>query len=562
MSLMSMRRKMASKKTITIILWVLIVVFLVGVALWSVPNRGALNSDNSNKSHYSGPDSADAVATVNGDNITVGEMNDMYNDMVSKSQMPKNFESTVGTRAQAFKDLVTRKLVQQALKKYGLDVDDGYLRQNARDYCTVQLAELRQQAQKQAEMQKQNAKPDDKNKPKSADELYQDQLSSFMRQQGGTPPDKITDEAFTNFFVDDYLMKQMAEQFADNGRMCLLGSQMIKQLPVDPLTEDFMKKWNTQEVRGQLLFVSAKKQDADSLKKALADAQKYHDQIAKDPSQFTKLAQANNSMYTRGFATMGWYQAETPMLPMMASYLLFSSKPGELSNVTLISSSIGGQGEIGYGFVLVDKSRERSDPGAKDVKWDSNKKNLMLKTTQLFQTSMGEGYQLYLHATATVVPKRHEIAVYLDEQNGETAKADEERKLAIDQDKNLSEEVKASFSYRLATSTAVKQDPKQCIPLLMNALPYAGEQTSKLHYELGVCYEQTKENDRAKEQFDNAESLAEIMKDQQTMKDIRAEYVKLNETAGVSKIDDWMKKNPAPANPRGGMGNIPINMGR
>lgn len=262
----------------------------VGIALWSVPGKNLFGNPSGSTSQYNGPGADSPAFTLNGETVTYGEVRDSYDTLIGgdKAQEPKNIAAITEAHEAAQQQLILHKLTEQALKSFKISVDDDYLRSIANDYALLFMEDARNQAKQAYLKQSQSAKPGDKTK--SEDELLQDGLVNFMQANGATDVTKVTPENFMTWFVDDFMMADppqgQHEKLAKNGMTCRLGEEMMKSFPVNPLTDEFMRKLVSQQVRGRFIFVAAKTPTPQGLQEAENSANAAYNKVLKGPEEF------------------------------------------------------------------------------------------------------------------------------------------------------------------------------------------------------------------------------------------------------------------------------------
>gem|GEM_PF-2107167 len=557
MSLMSMRRKMASKQTITIILWVLIAVFLVGIVLWNVPRNSKTASG---RSHFrSGPNKV--IVTINGQPIYADAFDQAFDEMYTKAESRVDLTGILEQRSSIYSDMLQDIVAGQVLRGFGVKNVSRQARELARDFAKSGLEQSRLMAQQQAEMMMQQAKtPEEKKKVQSAESLLDEQFHSFYAQYKVEPPRKITEVTFLKFYTKVLLDPQYGEsqKFMSFVKNTLIGREVIKRyLPEDVFSEALAKKIATQKVNARWIFIAAgsKKDDkffpeftAEALRAAKEKAQQLHDEIAKDPAKFSGLAEKESrDVNSRGQGgSLGWVTGGAEnRLPAMLEYLIFTQKPKELGPVTQFTMLGMNMAkplafEVGYGFVQVTAEPvERQDLG-ENYDWKKEKDDAIDMLRKRYEQMIGMGYLIYMVDKADVKFDSKEIARHHAWVHNQFTEASRLELEALKQKEDLPEPVKSALSYSVAASNPEVRGEDR-IPLLETALQYAGDERSNLHYRLGEELEKAGRKDEAIEQFDNA-VIAAGGNAMGMRRQVREIYQRMGYTKGIEEIDQWIKE--------------------
>jgi len=559
---------MASKQTATAILWVLIAVFLVGIFLWNVPQNRA-NRDTNDRVN-----SPETIATVNGEKITLGEIEKVFDKQFSQPDQHPTIANTLEARKSIFSDAIKTEVIKQTMKQFNLRPDDRkYAEQVAREYATLQLSDMRKQAEAEQKANQTDKKKTAADKAKTVDQIYTDSIGKFMKEQGGEKEVKNpSDSVFTDWFVKMLTVGKdpaMAERFFEHVRTRQIAEALVKKLPTDPFTPDYVQKIMTKDVHAHWIFIAAKDTTTDAMKAAEDKANKLRAQISAKPSSFEEVARKESdhpaskmdggdlSWLTSGGATMA-------MLPVMTEYLAFSQKPKELGPVTQVfhlSRYNPAQNKFGYAFLRVDDIRTQLDL-PKTFDFAKEQTADILRVKQRYLSEMGEAYLTYQQKMAQVLCFKPEFTAYQDDLIGHTAQAAKDYKLALD-DKTLRDDVRGAISYQVLQTT---HDFKERIPLLRAALPYADTMMSKLLFDLGLAYEKTGDKASAIEQYTNAHQAAPDS--DQTLRDnLEAAFNRLGDKKDAAEIVEWRTthKPAAPKTPPMGQPNFtspPIPAGK
>ncbi|HEX2948482.1 MAG TPA: peptidylprolyl isomerase [Armatimonadota bacterium] len=557
MSLMSMRRKMASKKTATYILWSLIVVFLVGVALWSVPGKGI------GKQYGDSPFANKVVAKINGEKVTAGQIDEEFYKQQDNGQQ-YDLQSAPQTRFQIFDGIVHRLVAEQTAKKLHVRTWSWTLRSVAREVAQTQLASMHAQAQEQAKAQAASAKtPADKSKLQTADQMFKAQLSQALSQYGDTTKNPTEDD-FVRAFVRTAMSRQekvgMYDQLVSFAQTYLIGEEVAKDQHTSPFSEDFAKKVNTKEVKASWIFIAAPQNNAQGLNEAKQKASKLHEDIIKAPNTFAAVAKKESADFmtkTQG-GDLGWVSLKSSNVSIMAQYLAFIQREGEIGPIVEIamSSPFGGPSQIGYAFVKVDAIRDSAD--AKDFNWAKEKESAMVSTKVRFAQGFGQNYLELQTAKAKIVRLSDELKYY-DAMMTNPVEA-EKLVTKLQDDKSIPPVVAAAFKYQVAEKTT---DPAQKAVLLENVISYGGAQVPNLQMELGRAYTASGQKDKALQQFGFVADGADSNDPDHSMHTaLKTEYAKLGDTKNVQRMVTWMKSHPKQAAPQGMGGGMPMMMNR
>lgn len=558
MSLMSMRRTMASKKTANIILWGLIVVFVAGIALMSIPGGGL----GSQKFESNLPGSRNVVATVNGKPIYAGELNDEF----MKDGRQYDLNTAIDGRKQIAENAILKAVQAQVVKEKHVYTWSWTLQRMAREMAEVQLAAMHQQAREQAK-NPQPTQPGEKAPAnKTEAQIFADMLTKTL-QGAGYQGQKPGEKDFISFFSKMMMSKDTETRgqydlFLPFAQTRLVGVKVAKDFKVSPFTEPFVKTLNTKEVKASWVFVAAK----EKTKKGLADARKkandLRNQVVANPGSFSEVAKTQSDDFVSRFqgGSLDWINADTQNASPMAVYLAFSNKKNEISPVvSVVNSSMsmyGMEPQTGYAFVKVDDIRDRVD--LKGFNWNRDKRVVMLRAQMQFQYAFGESYIAIKRAEATVVRRANEMKYFEAMEKGD-AKTIDQLTAKLMNDTSLPEVVQKAFQYRVAQTT---KDPQQLIALLGPVIPFASATDApKIQIDLGRAYAAAGAKDDAKEQFKNAaDGLANGDADQSLHQALKVEFKKLGDTENVKAMDEWIKKHPKNANGGGGLNSMPISI--
>jgi len=536
---------MASKQTITIILWVLIAVFMVGIVLWNVP-RNSTNTGTTN--HYrTGPNRV--LVTVNGEPIDADTFDQAFYDSLGKENQSSDLNETLKQRSAVFSEMLQDMVANQVLRGFGIRNVNRPARQMAQEISDRLLKQIHTMLQAQVEQQMAAAKTEtDKKAVPSAQALFNEQVQQFYTEHKVEPPKNITDASFRKFYVDVLTNPQYTEskQFMEFVRKSLIGREIIKRdLTADVSSEAYAKKLATEQVNARWIYIAADDYTTAAMQAAKTKAEKLHDQIVKDPSQFAALAskESNHLSHTEG-GNLGWISGSDPRtgFPALVEYLLFTQKPKELGPVTQIclpptNPEAVLSSKVGYGFVQVlADPQERKDLGP-NFDWARMKDDYMTALKQRYEQSIGQDYLLATIAQADIKFSSKEIESYLATLHGQYTKSTALQRQALEKETDLPRPVVAALSYRVAMSSPdIKGEAR--IPLLEAALEYAGPMRWQLQLALGDTYQGVGRKEDAITQYQFAIKAAGPQ-EEYVRKEVRIRYQKLGYTEGIKEIDKW-----------------------
>jgi hypothetical protein len=545
---MSFRRKMA-KRSGPIIIWVLIVVFCVGIV--------AISSMSKNSSKHSNLpsniDGSKVLAVVDGQKITALDFESQYADKVSDPAMTQQpgVTTVLNLRKMVFLELLQKTLVKAAMKRYHVRDNIFVYRTMAREWATVMTTDLRKEAEAEVKTLADNAKKDKKVTVKGFDEVYTGKMAEFMQRNGQTEVKAPTEKQFTNWYVNDLLLGQekgkgMYDQFVDYGRVRQFGKLLIKGLPVDPFTEDFVKKLQTQEVKASWIVVNAAAQTPEELAKAEERAKAIHDDVVKNPASFAAVAKAksDHTASKEKGGSLEWLKGDDPYSPVMAMYLAFSQQKGQISPVTLVAvPNAYGVPQVGYAILKVDAVRDR-DPKtmAPDFNWEKQKADLIVRTRQSLEKSFGDTFLAANRAQVKVDVTSPEAKAYVAEDSGGPGGYVEANKDYQDalKETNIPDLVKGGINYKVSMSTPKMADK---IPLLEEASQYASaEEISTIKITLARAYDAAGRRKDALSALSDAAEMANES-DRSSRQQILNEYKRMGNAAGVKAMTEWLAKN-------------------
>lgn len=556
MSLMSMRRKMVSRKTVTVVLWVLIIGFLVGIVILSIP-AGAPRTGAADK--Y-GADGARVIATVGGEKITLADFEEAYAKQAEQANYPPEVDTVLSMREYAFNGLVNSKQEELVRKKLKAKATDKDIRATMRNVAEAMVADASVRASFQFQA---NAK-DTKKAQRSVEALKREQLMTVMRGQGGKPGSKLSDDEFIKWFVDKYAKAdKKSEGYTELQKFVerqQIGAKALQGLTVNPATEAFARNVFTKEVNASWVYIAAKTPDADGLAAAQKTATALHDAISKDPKSFAVKAKASSDDFATKMAggSLGWAKGDVgyseekqqKTLPPVLEYLVFATKPGEMSPVMHIygtdtrSQQQMSMPLLGYAFVKVDSVRDRTDM-PKDLTWKSIGERFTLRTMMNYQTAFSTALMNAETYKIRVVRKAPELRAY-DARTNNNKKFLTYAREALG-DKTVPKDVIAGFAYTLAAQEA---DNNEKIQLLTEAVQYGGRQAGKIYVDMAKAYLALGKKEDARMQLDAAVNVTDIGLNAQGAAEIRSLYKELGDTEGLKRLDEVILDNMTSEHPK------------
>lgn len=576
MSLMSLRRKLASRRTTQTILWSLVVVFLVGIALWSVPPSG--RGGGAGDSADGRVDGKTVLATINGKSFTATELEREYEKLLADpvQKASRDYETGPGMRSKIFLNALRKIIVDATVRELGVRLNSFTLRDAAKEYAELQIADTKETVKTKMKEEKEKAKtPAEKKKLKSFDVMLAEEYGTFIKSVSpDTKIAKLDDKKFTNWFVNKYLLDRgpsgLYTRFEEHIRIRKIGEAYAKMLPVNPLGDAFVEKMFTKEAKASWIFIAAETNDKSAMDKAKKKAEDLRAELLKNPADFMEKAKANtdDDMTKTNGGDLGWVAGGGERLPFMAEYLAYTTKPGTIGDVVSVSVQSYFGSKTGYAFAKVDEVRDRKEA---DENWKKDKKRAAIMFRQRCENDLGEHYLFLKRAEAKIDCKSHELAVYLAEDNKEYLNADTARKAAYDAyHAKLREtnervhlyppEVAAAFAYRLSMAEV---DLERRAEFVEEAAQYVPAMSmSSTFYELGTLYADISANyaksGKAAEAKDfrqkalknyNSATLSAAETDRQTRENVREQYKKLNHPDGVAEMTEWLKAHPETESP-------------
>jgi hypothetical protein len=586
MTLMKLRKKLASRRTTQTILWTLIAVFLVGIALWSVPSRG-LNTGGGPRRNAGGFfGGGKALATINGKPFTDVMLESEYNAQVAKlseqqpPQPPPDYNTAPQMRSKIFIDAIRKAVIDQTLRKQHVNVTYFTLRDMAKEYADQQITGTNKSVNERVEQEKKAAKtPEARTKLKTKEVLLSEEYKSVMSQSGAdvTSMGTVTDAKFRNWFIDDFLLnkgpKGLYDRFNDHARIRKIGQVYAKQtLPIDPFTKSYAEKLYTKDVQASWIFFAAKANTEEAMKAAEKLANDTRAAIEKNPKIFEEKAkQLSDDNQTKMFNGKlgnppGWVTAPG-QAPVIAEYLAYTTEPGKISPVMSTYLTTYFSSRAGYAIVKVDKIRDHK-PVNED--WAKHPDQAMVTLRQRYEVDLGETNLFVERSKAKVEVFSNELRVYQAEDGAEFPKADEYRKAAYEEylkdNTKLPAEVAAGFAYKLAPA---EPDLLKRAKLMEAAANYiSAEEAPKLLADIGNLYARQsivlKRTNAAesKVNYDKAmgyytSALSSMPDTEWRVRDqIRTDYRVLGYTKGVDELNAWFKAHPEVGAPPG-LGGMP-----
>jgi len=547
MSLMSMRRKMAGKKSSAIIVWALIIVFTLGIVIMVLPN---FSKDMNGSPLGDMPSSkyGKVVATVNGDDVTLEQMNWLFDKNINGI----NLDNAMSARQQVFEQLVTENVFRQVRKEQKIKVSAKDKTAVAKSMISSQLDEMYAYCEELAKTEAENAKKDEKAAaPRTAQAIYNEQIQAIVASYPDmSGVDTNNKEAFINAFTKVYIAEDKnpqtgANQLEQLTAVTKLGKKLGKDLAVSPFTAEFAERFNTKEVKASWIFIAAKENTESSLNEAKKKAEEIRAAAVKDPASFTKLAADNTDDFMTKFVkgeegSLNWLNKSSTQSNSspIAIYMAFAYKKGTITPTMLVANTGYFGNKVGYGFVYVQDER---DSTVKPKDWANVAKTKTEETTNTFASIIGANYVQYKTNIANIKRESAELKYYEVAYTDSQKAAEILKVLAFDS--SYSGVLSAAFKVVLLQST---ENNAEKIILLNDIIANAGAEAPKFQIQLVRALIAEKRIDEAKDQLNFA--LMGISSnndpDHKLHKDIQAIYKALGNKEKVAEIEKWMKENP------------------
>jgi hypothetical protein len=578
-----MRHKMASKQTATYILWGLIVVFIVGIFFMSNPGKFGTPKPTGGL-----PGSDNVIATLSGGSgtvwtkkITAGELNDKFDVFQKKADDPSSGQrvdvgNVLEARKGLFDQLVNDKIQEETVHDLGIHLFNWDLSSIATEWGKIQIARLHGDARIQAKMEVDQAakvKPADKakaQKPQTADEIVKQNEQRFAQQLDATADgSNMNDAKLIRLFVHKVMTKDdndvaIIDNYAhlrEIGKVAikknLPGASGVNQQAL--LSQAFVSKLNTKDVKASWIFVAATDQTAKGLQVAEAKAQQLHDQIVAKPDSFASVAktQSNDPMTAAQGGSLGWmtYSNQNPMV-QPSEYLAFSTEKNTVSPVlamTLPSMFQQGPPKIGAGFVRVEDIRDSDN--AKTFDWNKDAAGATLLAAEHFEVGFAQNYLALERGQSTVVRTSNELKYY-DAQM--SAPADAAKYVASMQtDPTLPQIVKEAFAYQTANQETDLTKKASDLEGIYES-GFAGDQATNIKMSIGEAYVGLKQKAKAIETFQWVAQVTENADPTNVHQQLKTDFTKIGDTADAQAMDAWIKKHPQTNSGFGG--GMPITM--
>lgn len=547
MSLMSMRRKMASRKTANYILYFLIAVFLVGVALWSVPGRGGFNATPQQAAQKSG-----VIAKVNGSRISADDFEKEYSKMIS-GRAPDIY-TILDARKEVVKGLVQEAINKQAQKSLHVSVSDRMLKEKATESLRFEVLEdRRKQFEEQAKTEAEKAKTaEEKKKLKTAEQLYTDWMTNIVNndlKKRKKPEIKNTTEAQFIKWYEDYLDRN---EYGDrDNRIQSISNSMLgekwlakQEFFGDIFAEDYVKMLKTKQVDASWIVITVDGQDLAALDTAQKKIASIRADIVKNPAAFeTYAGESNDRMTSFNGGELDW--VPEGKLPVLAEYYAYTMKVNSLSPIMLAVYGSQTKRQLAYVILKVNKIRNRSD--IKDFNWKKEKETDCYMTKTRYEMELGEECMLFMRQKSLITSEDPEIQYYLADLADNNDKRDKILTQILKEQKTsrkVPEMVMAAMSYKAAMDT---KDQKERINYLEDAIQGA-DNVADLLYKLGLAYKEVKNNDKALSRFKLAYYA---LKESDTIlaRNLQTEFMKLKNDDFMNKTKKWLVNNEPKTTP-------------
>ena len=535
------------------------------------------------------------IARINGKAITRGDLDTAFTMTMKQTaddpQSAITLNSAIQDRKSVVDQLIMQVLTEQTAAKLHCTPASltwhWTLQSIAGEMADDQLAQMRDSATLQANADLKAPKRGEKQQ--SADEYLQknikqalsgSQFSHFADQDAPDTPEAYK-SAFVNFLTTSQEDYGNLEPFNTMARTRLIGEAVAKALHVSPLSADYVKKLNTQEVQASIIFIAAKDDSTGALHDAQNTASGLRAQVIKNQAVFPDLAKAHSDDLMTKMAGgaigigpngrgSGWLQADGRGANITVEYLAFSTGAGHVSPLMVMQQQgmFGMSPKIGYAFVLVRAIHERTDL-APEFNWQKAEARALPHEKMRYEDAFGQTCVAVQRLSATIERLTPEMNYY-QLQPSDDAKQAEALLRTLAFDTTLPPVVRAAFKFQLARQT---QDPSLFDGEIFS---YAGADATRMFFEIAKLYASRQKFTDAlsnlKSAADNCETQAQGKgagaDDNAIHEAIKTEYanllaspsateaVKKEAADGVKRMDDWLTQNPkpAPAAPKRGQG--------
>ena len=573
---MSMRRKMASKRTASIILWILIGVFCVGIALWSVPNSTPGGPGNPASNIIA----SGTVAMVNGEKISSDAFIEEYTKKVGPNTTV-TVNNVLDARKSVLQSLLDDSVRKQALKSLRVKVSDNEIETKSLEWLQQSIFPgWRKQARMQAEAEAKTAKEEaakpktnkDKDKkdtkepvkPKTAEQHYAEQLANIMNMGEQDESKKVKDPTevqFIKWFTDDFMAKDLQGMRAqkrleyENRALGVKWAEQ-QQLPAGMYDEQYVKTLRTKEANASWIFITPDTDTPAGMAAAMTKIQAIRADIVKDPKVFSEKSIDSADVVSKvNGGALNWIRMGEK-LPPVAEYYAFTMKSNELSPVILVNYREPYSGnKLGYAIVKHHGLRDIAD--LKDVKWDDDKAPEMYNQRARYESDLGEEYIALQRLQAKISSDDLEMAGYIAEIQNDRDKRDKVRKELLSNPAAAAKMpgiVQSALYYQVGI-TLPNMDER--VDYLIKAVQGV-ENVAELHYELGRAYAGSTKPQKEKlalAQFTQAYDALQGS-DMTTARNLQREFnqrKKDPEAAQyIPRIQKWVKDHEN-AQPSGGM---------
>ncbi|MEI6520135.1 MAG: SurA N-terminal domain-containing protein [bacterium] len=494
MSLMTFRRKMASTNFVSIVMWIIIVVFVASIFLY-------VGTGNNKPSQQSGLRvTSGTLLKINNQKIKGSEYQDIL--VKIKGEQPLNINNALQIRKEAINKIIDDTIFNQSVKQMDANVSDKEaMTEMGEQLRMTVLLPRRLEVEKQAKDEAAKAKtPADKKKLKSADVLYKEWMTEIINGQSTTQADKDkyaspNDDKFIDWYKNVYLKKDPAS-FADQKKGVIattIGKKYLEQQAsqmgaVNLMDEKFAKNARTMKVDASWIVYAPEGNGKDALDKAMAKANKGFEAIKKSPAAF-KAEVANSSDMMSQYGGGSIYGGVTGgKIPPVAEYNAFTMKKGQISAPFLAEykNIYTNESQPAYIILRVD-SNMVPNPEAKDVDWDKMKTPEMFKHKMRIQQDMGKQLIALNKQYAVITTEDLLVQSFLDEIGGDLKKTLEDRKQLLANAKSvedMDELTKAAVNYDVGKKAT---DVKDRIKYLSDAA-VGVDNAAALHYDLGMAF--------------------------------------------------------------------------
>jgi hypothetical protein len=560
---MTFRRKMASTNFVSIVMWIIIIVFVASIFLFvGTGDKPPINESGLRVT-------SGTLLKINNQKIK----GDVYQEILVKikGEQPLNINNALQIRKEALNKIIDDTIFNQSVKQMDADVSDKEAIKEMGEQLRISvLLPRRIEVEKQAKDEAAKAKTDaEKKKLKPADVLYKDWMTEIINQQSATQAEKDkyaapNDEKFIEWYKEVYLKKDPTS-FADQKKGVIasnLGKKYIAMLQasqmagVNLMDEKFAKNARLMKVDASWIIYAPEGGGKDALLKAMAKANKGFEAIKKSPGAFNTEIENSADMMSRYSGGSIYGGVTGGKIPPVAEYYAFTLKKGQISPPFLAEykNIYTQESKPAYIIMRIDGNMT-PNPEAKDVNWDKMKTPEMFKHKMRIEQDMGKQLLSENKQYATITTEDMLIQSFLDDIGGDMKKTLADRKLLLANAKaieGLDEITKAAVNYDVGKKST---DVKERIKYLSEAA-IGVDNAGELHYDLGMAFMDDKKQKEARNQFIYAfESIGGGGQTEQALvQNLKTQFITLKDKEYTDLTKKWLETHKnQPSNNGSGM---------